>query len=66
MIKKDLFKIIDYIIKRPKTVVIILVLIALSPLFINLIKKFPLDGFGYTFNLLMFKLFELEGIHVTS
>jgi hypothetical protein len=38
MIKKDLFKIIDYIIKRPKAVVIILVLIALSPLFINLIK----------------------------
>ncbi|CAN1594055.1 hypothetical protein MCEMKE138_00323 [Candidatus Pelagibacterales bacterium] len=38
MIKKDLFKIIDYIIKRPKTVVIVLVLIALSPLFINLIK----------------------------
>jgi hypothetical protein len=38
MIKKDLFKIIDYIIKRPKTVVIILVLIALSPLFINIIK----------------------------
>ena len=38
MIKKNLFKIIDYIIKRPKTVVIILVLIALSPLFINLIK----------------------------
>jgi len=38
MIKKDLFKIIDYIIKGPKTVVIILVLIALSPLFINLIK----------------------------
>ena len=38
MIKKDLFKIIDYIIKRPKTVVIILVLIALSTLFINLIK----------------------------
>jgi hypothetical protein len=38
MIKKDLFKIIDYLIKRPKTVVIILVLIALSPLFINLIK----------------------------
>jgi hypothetical protein len=38
MIKKDLFKIIDYIIKRPKTVVILLVLIALSPLFINLIK----------------------------
>ena len=38
MIKKDLFKIIDYIIKRPKTVVIVLVLIALSHLFINLIK----------------------------
>jgi hypothetical protein len=38
MIKKDIFKIIDYIIKRPKTVVIVLVLIALSPLFINLIK----------------------------
>ena len=38
MIKKDLFKIIDYIIKRPNTVVIVLVLIALSPLFINLIK----------------------------
>jgi hypothetical protein len=38
MIKKDLFKIIDYTIKRPKTVVILLVLIALSPLFINLIK----------------------------
>ena len=38
MIKKNLFKIIDCIIKRPKTVVIILVLIALSPLFINLIK----------------------------
>ena len=38
MIKKDLFKIIDYIIKRPKTAVIVLVLIALSPLFINLIK----------------------------
>jgi hypothetical protein len=38
MIKKSIFKIIDYIIKRPKTVVIVLVLIALSPLFINLIK----------------------------
>ena len=38
MIKKDLFKIIDYIIKRPKTVVLILVLMALSPLFINLLK----------------------------
>ncbi|CAN1592918.1 hypothetical protein MCEME20_00129 [Candidatus Pelagibacterales bacterium] len=38
MIKKDLFKIIDYIIKRPKTVVIILVLIALSPMIIRLIK----------------------------
>jgi hypothetical protein len=38
MLKKDLFKIIDYIIKRPKTVVLILVLIALSPLFINLLK----------------------------
>jgi len=38
MIKKDLFKIIDYIIKRPKTVVLILVLIALSPLFINLLN----------------------------
>ena len=38
MIKKDLFKIIDYIIKRPKMVVLILVLIALSPLFINLLK----------------------------
>ena len=38
MIKKDLFKIIDYIIKRPKTVVLILVLIVLSPLFINLLK----------------------------
>ena len=38
MIKKYLFKIIDYIIKRPKTVVIILVLIALSPMIIRLIK----------------------------
>ncbi len=38
MIKKDLFKAINYLIKRPKTVVIILVLVALSPLFINLIK----------------------------
>ena len=39
MIKKDLFKAIDYLMKRPKTVVIILVLIALSPLFINLLTK---------------------------
>ena len=39
MIKKDLFKAIDYLMKKPKTVVIILVLIALSPLFINLLTK---------------------------
>ena len=38
MIKKDLFKAVNYLMKRPKTVVIILVLVALSPLFINLIK----------------------------
>ncbi len=38
MIKKDLFKAIDYLMKRPKIVVIILVLIALSPLFINLMR----------------------------
>ena len=38
MIKKSIFKIIDYIIKRPKRVVIILVLIALSPMIIKLIK----------------------------
>ena len=36
MIKKDLFKAIDYLMKRPKTVVIILVLIALSPLLVDL------------------------------
>ncbi len=38
MIKDDLIKILDYLISRPKTVVIILVLLALSPLFINLLK----------------------------
>jgi hypothetical protein len=39
MIKKDLFKAIDYLMKRPKMAVIILVLIVLSPLFINLLNK---------------------------
>ena len=38
MIKDNLIKILDHLISRPKTVVIILVLLALSPLFINLIK----------------------------
>jgi len=38
MIKKDFFKAIDFLMKRPKISVIILVLIVLSPLFINLFK----------------------------
>ena len=38
MIKNLIFSFIDKIIKKPKTVVIILVLIALSPMIIKLIK----------------------------
>ena len=35
-IKKDLFKVINFLMKRPKLSIIILVLLVLSPLFINL------------------------------
>ena len=35
-IKKDLFKVINFLMKRPKISIIILVLLVLSPLFINL------------------------------
>jgi len=35
MIKKDFFKIIDFLMRRPKISLIILVLLVLSPLFLN-------------------------------
>jgi hypothetical protein len=39
MIKKDLFKAIDYLMKRPKLSICLLVLIVLSPLFLHLLNK---------------------------
>jgi hypothetical protein len=39
MIKNLIFNFIDKIIKRPKLVIIVAVLIALSPLLINALKK---------------------------
>jgi len=38
MIKKDFFKAIDFLLQRPKLSITILVIIVLSPLFINLFK----------------------------
>jgi hypothetical protein len=39
MIKNLIFSFIEKIIKRPKLVIIVAVLIGLSPLFINALKK---------------------------